>query len=70
MVDVVGAPLTVHEVPSEGSDQPKQTLVDVDLCENLEPGHFSQPSSGVAEVFIVDDVVAHEIIEESGFGSP
>ena len=70
MVDVVGAPSAVHEVTGKGSDQAEQALININLCKDLEPGYLYEPPCSVAEVFIVYDVVAHEIIEECCFGSP
>ena len=70
MVNVVGTPLAIHEVTGKGSDEAEQALINIDLCKDLEPGYLYEPPCSVAEVFIVYDVVAHEIIEESGFSSP
>ena len=77
MVDVVGAPIAIISVTSDRANETPDALVNIQLEKNGSAGDIQEPVAGIAEVSIVDNIIAQvtvsgelaepEIEEESDF---
>ena len=70
MINVVCAPDAVFCVVGELADQTDQTLVDIELCEQLNSGDIEVPMRGGAVVIIVNNIELDVVVKEGALNWP